>query len=343
MKRTILGLGLAAMTAVALIAACGPLPENTDGGGNTCTSDSQCGSGKMCHPVSKQCVATCTGGADCPSTAKTCDVFPGSSSTAKFCQCSTDALCNGGSTGTLVCSGATKTCEAKCTATSGCPSGYSCDTASGQCSKSGGTDGGTTDGGTGVSCTWNSCTGAGEVCDLLPASGPVCVQQGSCNSANAQPDTCPWAQYCASNNKCYEPVKATCVNFAPPGGATPTFYTAGDNGPIIYDIEDLAHDDLTMCGAGVNAFSFLVHAYRSDMAWPASKFAVSGFFYVLTDGTKLDATANTKHPSGYTVTGANATFKVTLCAPAVSSNLSAGFYFKNGNEFCVTGATPNQP
>ena len=221
------------------------------------------------------------------------------------------------------------------------PRATTCDTASGQCSECGGTDGGT-DGGTGVSCSWNTCTGAGEVCDLV--NGSVCVQQGTCNSANAQPDTCAWAQYCAGDNKCYEPAKATCANFTPPGGATPTFYTSGDTGPIIYYVDDLAPDDAAFCTVGSNAFT--LHHQRLPLAtwpWPSSKSALSGFWYV--DDRRLEESTPPpilRADSGYVVSGANATMKVTLLLETVTANLSAGFYFTGGNEFCATGTAPTR-
>ena len=79
--------------------------------------------------------------------------------------------------------------RAKCTANS-CPSGFTCDTASGNCDASGtrtrGTDAG---------------TDAGV----------------ACNSAN-QPDVCGYGNYCGGDNFCGAIVNGTCSNVARPPG-----------------------------------------------------------------------------------------------------------------------------
>ncbi|AKJ02413.1 hypothetical protein ATI61_108200 [Archangium gephyra] len=80
---------LAALGAMSMV-----LTGCPDGGREslTCTADTDCIEGEICHPGAKVCVQTCTSGADCPESSKTCEVISSTNST-KVCQCSTDALC----------------------------------------------------------------------------------------------------------------------------------------------------------------------------------------------------------------------------------------------------------
>src|SRR5689334_5931639 len=94
-------------------------------GSGVCSTDAECGSGKVCHQTAKVCVQTCNSGSDCPSTAKTCDTAPWAKSGSgadggtgvKICQCSTDQLCGGGNT---ICSTADKICVTKCASSGDC-------------------------------------------------------------------------------------------------------------------------------------------------------------------------------------------------------------------------------
>jgi len=332
MKSVIHGLWVSAAISFALTVGCGELPNNN----TSCTSDSSCSSGEMCHPILKKCIPSCTGSGDCPSSAKTCatitgQAFDADAGVSAFCQCATDALCNGGSSGTLVCMTATKTCETKCASSSDCPTGYTCDTATGQCSGGGGQDGGTSCAGT----DWDSC-GTGQVCNFTTN---FCATPGACSTANAQPDTCGFGGFCASGT-CSQVHKPTCANFTPPGGKTPVFdpRTTASPAPIIYKYDDLSADDTGFCPSGTNAFSVMLYAYRTDADWPAVLSAVPGFFYVKTDGSETSATSQIRPMSGYTPNGRAATFKATFCSQTITSNLQVGFYFTNGNEFCAIAA-----
>lgn len=288
-------------------------------GGTSCTSDATCGSGKVCHPILKECIASCTGSSDCPSTAKTCAKFDGTAGSASapgFCQCSTDQLCNGGSTGSLVCSTATKRCENKCTSNSGCPSGYTCNTTTGQCSGGGGGDAGMDGGAT------------------------------TCNSANSQPDVCGYGKVCNSANTCDPVVDGTCVNVTQAiAKSNHTAWTSASTGPIIFNAIDEAHDLSADCAMG-NAFTTTVYAYApTGSTFPAMKSALPGFFYLDSSGNKTDIPTNLLKQSNYAQidSGKMMSAKFTFCPTSVTSNLGVAVAFTNGNGFCFTLATPNQP
>ncbi|MGV3623806.1 MAG: hypothetical protein ACO1OB_23520, partial [Archangium sp.] len=174
------------MTA-AFAMGCGGGETPTDGGmTDGCTSDSQCSTGKACHPVLKQCVESCSDDNDCPASAKTCATV--SSSSSRFCTCSSDLLCNGNVTGNLVCNSATKQCTAKCSANS-CPSGFTCNATSGNCDSMMTAD-------AGMECdNLNDCAFP-EVCDFEAGR---CKPGATCSGANPAPDTCGYAGYCAQN------------------------------------------------------------------------------------------------------------------------------------------------
>ena len=105
----------------------------------TCTDNTQCLESEICHPDAKVCVQTCTSSADCPDTAKTCDVLS-ATNPQKICQCSTDALCNmDRDEQDLACAPDSRVCVPKCTADADCASGQTCDTTAGICKPSGST------------------------------------------------------------------------------------------------------------------------------------------------------------------------------------------------------------
>lgn len=337
MKNLNVVLAFAAAAAVGAFVGCGDPGSGADAGDGSCTSDATCGTGLACHPVTKKCTATCTGGSDCPSSAKTCAAINGSAKS--FCQCSTDALCGG----SLVCSTLSKQCVSKCTSNAACPSGATCDADAGQCigaTVDAGTDAGTTDAGVdaGAACTLGSCTG-GKLCNFTTGA---CETAAACSTTNVQPDTCGYAGFC-SGTSCDQVGLASCVNFQQTS-SMPTFNPRTSTGPIIYGYVDETIDDAAFCGApGTNiiAYTVTLKAYRTDADWPAQTAALPGFFYVKSDGTKTSAVGSMR-PSGYVHTGKSATFKVTLCS-TVTSNLGAGFVFDNGNETCVIAAGGMSP
>jgi hypothetical protein len=325
-----------AAAALVLAVGCGEFP-GTDAG-NGCSTDANCGTGRVCHPVLKECVSSCTGGSDCPASAKTCARLDGqmvSATTPGFCQCSTDAICNGGTAGSLVCSDLTKLCTAKCTSNAQCPSGATCETSTGQCRGGSGSDAGMD---AGVMDAGTACNGLGqcdypEVCNF--ASGR-CVAGASCNMSGVQPDTCGYAGYCTSNSNCAQVPAATCSNFAA-GGATPaTFNPTTSTGPIIYFVENDPSPPAASCFRGFFVHSFFINAYRTDADWPSQLSAIPGGWYVTSNGTKTDITAGLPG-SYYTPTGRTMRLRKYLCAQQQAS-ITAGFYFTGGNEYCVASS-----
>lgn len=326
------GLWLTAAAAMAFAVGCGDNNSGTDAG-NGCSTDANCGTGKACHPVLKECVTTCTGSSDCPASEKTCDTVGGS--TAKFCKCSTDALCNTSVAGNI-CSTATFQCTAKCTANTNCPSGYTCDTASGQC-KGGSTDAGTDAGvDAGTACTGLGTCAYPEVCDFTAS---VCKPGASCNMSDVQPSTCGYAGYCTANSNCAQVDAPTCANFSASGSNPAVFNPKTSTGPIIYYVETDTAPPAASCFKGFYVHSFYLNVYSST-DWPAQLTAMPGAWYVPTSGAKQDITAGL--PGTYYVpNGKTLRLRKYLCAKQ-STSFNAGFYYTGGNETCAatSGAVP---
>lgn len=308
------GFWLAAAATAVVAMGCGDLGGGGDAG-NGCSTDANCGTGRVCHPVLKECVSSCTGSSDCPASAKTCarlDSTAVSATTPGFCQCATDALCNGGTAGSLVCSDLTKVCTAKCTANSQCPTGATCETATGQCKAGTTSDAGTTDAGTSDAGT----TDAGV----------------TCNSAGTQPDTCGYGSVCTSGNTCEAVIDGTCGNVS----GRPA-WTSASTGPVIFNVVDEA-DDATACTTG-NAFTLTLYAYAgTGSTFPAQKSNLPGFFYYTSTGTQVDIPMNLLTQGNYTLYSSGAVMgaKFTLCSTTAMNSLVAGFGFTNGNSYCAT-------
>lgn len=305
------GMWLSAAASLVFAVGCGS-PSNTDGG-TGCTSDATCGTGKVCHPVLKACVASCTGAVDCPAAEKTCAKFDGTAGTSAspgFCQCSTNELCNTSTAGNI-CSTALKQCAGKCTATS-CPSGYSCNTASGQCTGGGGNVDAGTD--AGVACSTN----------------------------NPQPDTCGYGHACNDVMSCQEAANDTsCANVA--AASLPTWNHDSATGPVIYVATDDADVNAGCTDANTVAFTTTLYGYAGPTyTFPATISAATQVVYITSTGAKNPINgvlvgSQTNAWSHYIVSnnGKNVEIKLTLCAPAGTTALTAGFAFTNGNAICV--------
>lgn len=308
------GFWLTAAVSAVMAMGCGDIGGGGDAG-NTCSTDANCGTGRVCHPVLKECVSSCTGSSDCPASAKTCarlDSTAVSATTPGFCQCSTDALCNGGTAGSLVCSDLTKQCTSKCTANSQCPSGATCETATGQCKS-----GTTTDAGTDAGVTDAGVT---------------------CNSANPQPDVCGYGSACTSANSCEAITEGTCTNLTSSSMHTP--WTSASTGPVIFNVVDEATDDASACTTGV-PFTTTVYAYAGGLGtFPAMKSNLPGFWYYLVNGNRVDIPANLLTQSNYTLFTGNTVMgaKFTLCSSAspAPTSIQVAFAFTNGNGYCTT-------
>lgn len=357
MQRIQLSAFLCAFSAAFIFGACG-----TDlGGGGTTVSYSPCKTNADCSGVTKVCSAgagvcvdSCALAGDCKES-MTCKVSGtlsfadgGTADGSKVCGCTSDSHCSGG----FLCNKDDGLCVPPCgsgSAAAGadggssggayaCATGSTCDSSTKLCKKPAGCSpacgAGQTCDTSGASptcvanCSWATCTG-GKVCNFGTGK---CEAAATC-SGTTQPGACSYGQFC-NGTACQEVAKPTCQNFTAGSGKTPVWASGTSTGPIIWGFTDEATDDQAFCtGAGINGFTATLKAYRTDMDWPTTLPAMSGFFYVKVDGSPLDATASMR-PSGYVPSGRTATFKVTLCNTA-TNNLSAGFYFTNGNEFCA--------
>ncbi len=277
-----------------------------DNGSATCTTNDDCAGSEICHPTAGVCVTTCTASTDCPESAKTCAPLGGSgpNATTSICQCSTDALCNGGSDATStdqVCSDLDNVCVTKCSSDSDCSTGRVCDTASGQCEEE---ETGPT-----------SCTGTGK-------------------------SVCSYGEHCVSSACAAAPLApTTCQNF--PANDRPSWSAASSNGPVIYEVAGINYQvNSSFCAASApDAFIVRVRAYRTDADWPATRSGLSGFFYVTTQTTEFDVVGSglLVPNTGYNRNTSNprdAEFQVYLCRPTGSQQIQVGFYFTGGNPVC---------
>ncbi|HZH04235.1 MAG TPA: hypothetical protein VEY30_10645 [Myxococcaceae bacterium] len=107
--------GVLVCTAALALAGCG------DEEATTCTTNADCAAeGEICNTLSGQCAQTCESAADCPQSAKTCDTLAGvGGGTARFCQCSTNALCADELGDGATCDQASKSCVTDGSATDG--------------------------------------------------------------------------------------------------------------------------------------------------------------------------------------------------------------------------------
>lgn len=312
------------------LSACGSLGGEKDGGlTGLCSADSQCATGEICHPTAKVCAKTCTSSSDCPSSAKTCDVPVGAADggTTKVCQCATTQLCNGGMTGDLVCATHDKVCVDKCTGNTDCPSGRTCDTATGQCSAPMMMT---------ETCTFGSCSG-GKVCDLLTST---CKEPATCVMGNVQPDVCGYAGYCNAGT-CSEISAPTCGNF-PTNAAARTWNPSTQQGPVIYSITKLAFvvDDTFCCGMGMTCAinkraKVHVQAYHPGGMLLGQTMQPSLQNY-REDMTPIAIAATQIQSYMSSNSGKNASFDVNFCTATANSSLTIALTYDNGNGACFT-------
>ncbi len=309
----------------------------------TCTADSQCAASEACHPVLRRCVTACTAAVDCPDSSRTCATFDGrmagnDAGVRAFCQCATDALCERGSAG-QVCQPATKICGAKCTASSDCPTGSTCDTMTGKCSAATmATDGGAGDGGmtgvdAGIACTPGTCT-APAICNQ-----GTCGAAAACTSGMPQPAGCLTGQAC-SGAACAEApfAPASCGNFA--AGSTPRAWNpAMQNGPVITQITQLSFAvNEGFCGM-TNSKRAILEITAYDPSTPGrlvSETSQPSLRYYRTDGSDIAVSANQIQSYMSSNSNKNVTFRVNLCFPTATNSASVGYAYENGNPVCTT-------
>ncbi|MBL8951529.1 MAG: hypothetical protein JNK82_12175 [Myxococcaceae bacterium] len=288
MKRT------AALAAALTLSACSGLSNIFDSGNpGGCAS---CSSTQVCHPVTNECVDTCTSASMCSSAALSCSDLAGT--TSKVCTCTADGNCGL----TEICQPWGQ-CDDKCTSSSACPSTYTCDTASGKCTKPSGGDGGT-DGGT------------------------------TCTSGNQQPDTCGYGNVCQTSGSCQAAQKGTCSNF-PAAHSTSGWTPANGTGYVIWTHVDESPDE-GCSGATDTGYTVTLRAYTTTGTFPPNETNLPGFKYVTTSGNEIDIPVSLLLQSNYSVSTdmKAASMKFTLCSSS-STGIQAGFYFTGGNPYCA--------
>jgi hypothetical protein len=308
---------LTALSALSVVMTGCPGEEE---GSLKCTMDADCIEGEICHPTAKACVQTCTAGADCPASAKTCAAIS-TSDNRQICQCSTDQLCATNVEGS-VCSTLDKVCTPKCTADADCGANRTCDTATGQCKA----------GGSGTTCTYGSCA-AGEVCS---ATTNRCEAGATC-TGEAQ-STCGYGQFCGTG-KCQEVAKPTCANLAGKT-AVVNFNPAAGTGNIIYKVDKVEFAPATSaeCPNTTGPVKVIprISFYVKTGTVPADDTGFSGFFYVKTDQGEVPL--NAANLFNYTKAADNKSGAVSvfLCASNNITSIDLAFYFTNGNGYCTT-------
>jgi hypothetical protein len=302
-----------------------------------CTTNDDCTGNEICHPTAQVCVSTCTTSNDCPANAKNCQPLAGAS--VSVCECQTTQQCNlDRDTADQVCSIVDEVCVTACAQDTDCPSGRTCDTATGQCGAPTNTD----------PCN-GECT-ANETCDTT-GSTPTCrpTTGGSCQGT-AQ-STCAYGEFCSVNQCTPAPVAETnsCANFS---ANRPAWSPTTGSGPVIYSItavKNIAQGNQT-CQSTQNELHLSVRAYRTDQDWPetASGLGLGGFFYVETNTSRNDIIGDrllvpTSFGGGYFRDPNNpkvAEFRYYLCPRATDSSISVGTFFTGGNPVCSQFTLP---
>jgi hypothetical protein len=348
----------AALGIFALGSACGGGSKGVSAG-SPCSQDTDCGSGKICHPVAKVCVQTCNSPADCPITADVCNTYSGPNGAAtsdEICMCSSDQMCQGTSGSNVICGLEDKICETPCTSNSACSSSRTCDTGSGQCITQDAT------------CV-PACT-TGQYCDTtqdpaacanfctpgscLPQNCDYgtgeCVAVASCTPGNPQPDVCPYGDDCTAGATCTDVAPPACTNFNP--SVYPDTWAIGSNEPVIYSMGNFSVTPASTFCQGFTRFEAHVMAYSpmgvfpisSDCPSPtgtqdAGEIALQSMIHLVDpNGNEID-TAETVFNLCTTNSGMNAEFDVNYCGAPGTTSYSGGIVFlvngMSGNEYCA--------
>lgn len=291
----------AAAFGVVLFMGCG---DEGGGGRTACTTDASCATGQLCHPTAKVCVTACSSAADCPSEEKTCDTLTGAS--GKFCQCSTTALCGGGTGSTAICSSTDKICETKCGSDADC-GGRTCNTTTGECEESTGTLGKT------------------------------------CSTTAAQPAICDNGQFCSGTSApvCTAVPAPTCMNFTG-GSHASTPWTSTNVAPVIYDVSKVSFGtDAAFCGSStLKRVKIHVKAYSKSAQFPTATGGAAMealLHYVKSDGME-GSSSSTIQAVNTSSDQKNTEFDMNFCVAGSLTQFTGGlhFYVNNvtGNLYC---------
>ncbi|WPB81478.1 hypothetical protein KYC5002_20455 [Archangium violaceum] len=260
----------------------------------SCTNDSNCLEVEICHPTAKVCVRTCVSGADCPDSAKACDLLS-ASDTRKVCKCSTDSLCNlDRDTPDLVCSNQDKVCAPRCTEDVDCAVGRICETSTGQCQVWGGTGA--------------PCTGEGQ-------------------------STCDYGTHFCGTNQCTPLPAPTCANYEnfSNKGNLGTTGSVLYNPRLLSVATDTAYCGMTTSTRAKIALSaYRSWPFPASRDGLSGFFMVRPDGMVM-DATTL-VSARDYSVSGDN--RERAEIVVNLCFDPATTSASTGFYFTDGNFLC---------
>ena len=252
----LIGLTSAALTFV--FAACG---EGIGPGGAGCTSNADCATTEICHPQAQVCVQTCTSSADCPDSAKTCEAIS-ATDTNMICKCTTDALCASGDVlgSSAICSDAFEVCVTKCGSNTDCPSGFECETSTGECKS--------------AACTTNTDCASGQTCNTTTGqceAAAACDSNATTIGSNGGPSTCSYGQECQSGS-CVTVEQGTCSQ-----ASTAPAWTAATTGrPVITNVTAVGSatsNSTTECGDGGPKTEFTVSFYSATPLFNTGTFA----------------------------------------------------------------------
>ncbi|NBD13149.1 hypothetical protein [Corallococcus silvisoli] len=179
--------------------------------------------------------------------------------------------------------------------------------------------------------------------DLLPrdAQSEPNTQSSSfaigetCAKSEGQPGICNYGEYClVTTSKCVATPLPTCTNFMTHG----TSWDANTStGPVIYSATVLSFaPDPNFCGTPLTKRArYRLKAYSPVADLPTSNSGFYGRFYFVTpSGGQISVTAVQNIMTA--TNNQHITFDVSLCLPSETTNYTAGFFFSDGNETCVT-------
>ena len=176
----------------------------------------------------------------------------------------------------------------------------------------------------------------GEPPDRLEESSQTAALT-RCHKDAKQPAGCAYGDYCHEiAGWCFDVPIPTCSNFAIHGTS---WNASTSTGPVIYEATAIGFAvDNTFCPeAGMVRAKFRLKAYAPEADLPDSRDGFYNRFYGVNQaGTARNATAVQNITT--TNSNRNITFDVNLCLPSGTTTYTAGFFFVEGNEICVTAS-----
>ncbi|WP_147470074.1 hypothetical protein [Corallococcus sp. AB049A] len=156
-----------------------------------------------------------------------------------------------------------------------------------------------------------------------------------CRKDANQPAGCAYGDYCLQTaGWCLDVPSPTCSNFAIHGT---NWDPSTSTGPVIYEATavSFAVDDAFCPEPGMLRAKFQIKAYAPEGDLPTSRDGFYNRFHGVTQaGVAYNATAIQNIVT--TNNARNIAFNVSLCLPGETTSYTAGFFFAEGNEICVT-------